>query len=321
MCPDCGNGLERGDERSILCTCGNVYTRLKSGGIDFLRDKALPSFSMNEEDALHNPVLELELSGIENRFRDFFLPLMERYARISGKKLNDLKVLDCGCGNGLLVDIMNKYGMDAWGVDAGRSRHIQWCRRLSGATLVSANAIKIPFMDRTFDAVISSGLIEHIGIHEEEINGYRSYRLADCDNQRRQFAGELARILKPDGFILLDHPNGAFPADFWHGGQPGSIRWHPVRGDMLPRFDEIARYFKMADHALKYFSLSPRRRLGFKVVGTLWYGRLFTPIMKIWLKIIDMRCLSFLARSFLNPYMVTVFTRRPDAYAWIYPRH
>jgi len=32
----------------------------------------------------------------------------------------------------------------------------------------------------------------------------------------------------------------------------------------------------------------------------------------------DMRPLSFLARTCLNPYLVTVATRRPDVRSWIY---
>ena len=208
--------------------------------------------------------------------------------------------------------------MDAWGIDAGRSRHRQWQQRQARACLLSADALRMPFAEASFDAVLSSGLVDHLGINEEEgEDGYLSYRLADCHVQRRRFVRELIRVLKSDGFILLDHPNGAFPADFWHGGEAGSIRWHLPGGDMLPRFSEIAAYFREADPRMRLISLSPVRRLSFQKVGAHWYGRMLAPAIRFWLNVIDLKPLSFLARSFLNPYLVTVATRRPDFQSWI----
>lgn len=268
---------------------------------------------------MQRALLEQEAEGVAARMEGLISPLIRRYALFSGKAPGQLAILDCGCGNGLSIDILAAQGMDAWGIDAGGARHRQWHRRRTRAQLLSANALRIPFADATFDVVLSSGLVEHIGIHEEEADGYRSYRLADCDKQRQQFVHELVRVLKRDGFILLDHPNGAFPADFWHGGEAGSIRWHRPHGDMLPRFSEIVTYFRGADPSLKLVSLSPSRRLSFNKVGVHWYGRVFTPAMKAWLKVIEIRKLSFLARSFLNPYLVTIATRQPGG-VWIYPQ-
>jgi hypothetical protein len=49
------------------------------------------------------------------------------------RDLHGLAVLDCGYGNGLSVDILRGQGMDAWGIDAGRSRHRQWQQRQARA--------------------------------------------------------------------------------------------------------------------------------------------------------------------------------------------
>jgi SAM-dependent methyltransferase len=302
----------------ISCTCGAVYPLLESGGIDFLQGAGFNDFALDEQDAVQQAVLRQEDEGIISRNKDLLLPMIRRFAQTDGRQLSQLAALDCGCGSGLNVDILRQHQIDAWGVDAGRARHQQWRTRQSGRQLLSANALRLPFKDGAFDVVLSSGLIEHIGIWEAEVDGYHSRRLPDCDGQRIQFVGELARVTKPDGFILIDHPNGAFPADFWHGGEAGSIRWHSTHGDMLPNFPEISAYFGQADPALKLVSLSPVRRLKFHKVAGHWYGRLFAPMMKTWLKLMDFPLLSFLARSFMNPYLVTIATRRADSRGWVY---
>lgn len=42
-----------------------------------------------------------------------------------------------------------------------------------GSYLHSANALQLPFASASVDVVLSSGLVEHIGIYEEESGGYR----------------------------------------------------------------------------------------------------------------------------------------------------
>ncbi len=319
ICPKCRMRLESEDSGAAACACGETYPRLPSGGIDFLCGEEFADFDLDPSDYRQRVLLEQEAAGVAARMQDFLSPLIRRYVRFSSKELSGLAVLDCGCGNGLSVDILREQGMDAWGIDAGGARHQQWHERRARIHLVSADALRIPFANAAFDVVLSSGLVEHIGIHEEEDNGYRSRRLADCDRQRQQFVCELVRVLKNDGFILLDHPNGAFPADFWHGGAAGSIRWHRPFGDMLPRFSEIVRYFHQADFSIRLLSVSPSRRLSFNKVGAHWYGRIFAPAMKAWFRVMEPRPMNFLAHSCLNPYLVTIASRQPRQHDWIYP--
>jgi SAM-dependent methyltransferase len=316
ICPQCRSRLESIDAAVLSCACGQSYSRLRSGGIDFLQGLEHPDFTLDENDPVQRSILDQESIGVDDRMKRFIIPLIQRSARSSGKQVNQLAVLDCGCGAGLSVDLLHEQGLDAWGIDSGASRHSQWSGRRVPARLLSANALQLPFADATFDAVMSCGLVEHIGIHEEERDGYRSHRLDNCGKQRLQFVRELTRVLKRDGFILLDHPHGAFPADFWHGGASGSIRWHWIYGDMLPRFSEIAAYFRAADASLKLTPVSPSRRLTFNKVSAHWYGRVFAPAMKSWLRLMDFRPFSFLARSPLNPYMVTIAARSLDT-RWI----
>jgi len=317
ICPYCRSPL---DVRATLrCACGREYPRLPSGGVDFLEGRGFADFEIDPADAEQRRTLEAEAAGVAWRMESLVLPLAGRYLRCVGGRGRPVTILDCGCGSGISVDVLRARGFDAWGIDAGRARHRQWRERNSAAWLHAADALQLPFGDSAFDIVISSGLMEHIGIHEEESNGYRAHRLPDCHERRRRFVAELVRVLGHDGFILLDHPNGAFPIDFWHGGRAGGLRWHRTRGDMLPRFDEVARYFGEVDPSLGLFPLSPARRLRLAQVRRHWYGRMLAPLAALWLHLLDRRSLSFMARSPLNPYLVTVATRRGDAPAWIYP--
>jgi len=318
ICPACKSALASPEGKAASCRCGAVYPRLASGGIDFLAGMEFPDFVLDPADPVQRRQLEEEAAGVSWRITHFILPLMGRYRRSAHQAAEGSSALDCGCGNGISVDALRHHGVDAWGIDAGGARHQQWRDRISREYLHSADALRLPFADRIFDAVVSSGLIEHIGIHEEETQRYRSRRLPDCHSRRRQFIAELVRVVKPQGFILLDHPNGAFPIDFWHGGRPGSFRLHAPFGDMLPRFREIAGYFHQADPYLHLFSLSPLRRLRFIQVRRHWYGKVFAPAMGLWLSLLDRQPLSFLCRTFLNPYLVTIATRQADAADWIH---
>jgi SAM-dependent methyltransferase len=317
ICPGCQSPLGPLNNGPVVCACGSIYPTLLSGGIDFLQGQGFPDFHLDPGDAAQQEGLDREAAGIAWRMEALLLPLIRRYSRAAEKAEQALTVLDCGCGNGLSVDILRAHGICAFGVDAGRARHQQWVARSSGRNLHSADALHLPFASSTFDVVLSSGLVEHIGIHEEQSDRYHTHRLPDCHAQRRRFVGELVRILKQDGFILLDHPNGAFPADFWHGDSAGSIRWHSPNGDMLPRFEEISAYFRAADASLRLYSLSPSHRLQFQQVRNHWYGKAFAPVMKAWLHVMDVAALSFLARSFLNPYLVTLVSRQKNIERWV----
>ncbi|MBM3789043.1 MAG: methyltransferase domain-containing protein [Acidobacteria bacterium] len=319
VCPDCRSGLAEDAGPSIRCECGREYPRLPSRGLDFLPGRKLRDFEIDPSDAGQRAHLEEEAAGVSWRVDRLILPLVVRYCSALGLDPGSIRLLDCGCGGGASIDALRSRGFRAVGIDAGRSRQEQWRERSFGEHLHSANALELPFAGRTFDAVISSGLIEHIGIQEAETGRYAARRLPDCQPQRLRFIRELARVLTADGFILLDHPNGRFPVDFWHGGRAGSFRWHGLQGDMLPTFREIALYFRLSDPALRLWSLSPAQRLRFNQVRHHWYGRLFAPVMKAWLSLLGTGPLSPLARSFLNPYLVTIASRARNAADWIPP--
>jgi arsenite methyltransferase len=112
----------------------------------------------------------------------------------------DERVLDMGCGNGFLLVEAAKHlttgtatGIDIWLTVAGQQTADALWRnaRLEGVAdrieLQDADARGLPFADNTFDVIVSSLMLHHAG------------SAAD----RQQVLREMARVVKPEGTILL----------------------------------------------------------------------------------------------------------------------
>jgi 2-polyprenyl-3-methyl-5-hydroxy-6-metoxy-1,4-benzoquinol methylase len=74
------------------------------------------------------------------------------------------KVLDLGCGPGVLVREMQEIGLDAHGVDISR-----WCFETAVTVEIHhGSALALPFGDSTFDLQISQDVMEHI--HPDDLD-------------------------------------------------------------------------------------------------------------------------------------------------------
>ena len=238
-----------------------------------------------------------------SRIEGFYLPLLRSFARKRGSA-RPLRVLDCGCGNGLSVDLLNETGLDAWGNDLSKLRRWQWRERQSRDRLSLADGARLPFPDRFFDALICSGVLEHIGVRETGGETYRVAPLPARDAARKAFLGELLRVLTPGGRLWLDFPNGAFPVDFWHGARAGAARFHSPGEGFLPTVREVRSTIARIGADWRVRPLSPHRRLRFEQVGRHWYGRLLRGPAALFLATMAAPGLSWLAGSWINPYLV-----------------
>jgi glycosyltransferase involved in cell wall biosynthesis/ubiquinone/menaquinone biosynthesis C-methylase UbiE len=102
-------------------------------------------------------------------------------------------VLDCGCGMGVYIMMMNRLrNVKIVGVDGDLSR-LEWAEREGVAAQLSRVDIhKLPFATSSFDKVLMSEVLEH---------------LAD-DRLAMQ---EVYRVLKPGGVLALSVPNANYP--------------------------------------------------------------------------------------------------------------
>jgi len=289
----------------VRCTgCGREYPS-EGGIIDFAPgehyDRFAPTDEVSEE---HRRGLELEIEGSRRRILDYYLPLIRSVA--PGAR----RVLDCGCGNGVSVETLLAHGYDAWGNDLSELRAWQWRQSPIPDRLVVANALTLPFPDASFDVVISSGVIEHIGVEEMAVPRYSVRALPDRDERRLAFIRELGRVLAPGGELFLDCPNGAFPIDFWHGDATGGARWHSTREPFLPRYAEIRALAREAFPGARVSALSPYRRLQFKQASRHLHGRLLAPLGNVLFRAMTLPPLRWLAKSAINPFLVVRISRR-----------
>jgi SAM-dependent methyltransferase len=298
-CPACRADLDASSASLRCAHCGAVYP-IENQIADFAGGAYYDNFTDPSKLAPeHVRGLELEIDGATTRIAAYYLPLIA--SRERGR------VLDAGCGNGISVDLLQAAGYEAWGVDLSLLRRWQWRERTHRDHLAVANGMQLPFADGFFDFVLSSGVIEHVGVQEHVSDRYTVTALPDRDAQRRAFLAELLRVLVPGGTLYLDAPNGAFPIDFWHNRKAGQARLHSTREGFLPTFAEIRSLAVEIDPRIAVQAVSPNGRLAFRQAGQHWYGRMLTPLMRWLFRMMDF--VPILSRSPLNPFLVVRITK------------
>lgn len=162
-----------------------------------------------QEDVSASIYQELPLESVrdhEQEWRGYFAPIL---AAVRKHKTNG-RLLDVGCGPGLMVKMAGEQGYHATGVEIN-VRSAQYAREQLGLDVHIGDVKHASFSKGEFDIAILSHVLEHlsdpIGVFEE-----------------------IARVMKPDGIVVIEVPNknglqAKLLRDRWSGWAPFMHVW------------------------------------------------------------------------------------------------
>ena len=104
----------------------------------------------------------------------------------SGPSRTARRFLDAGCGTGLNLEHLADRGQ-AVGIDLS-AEAVRFCLS-RGVTVVRGSVLTLPFPERSFDGLVSFDVLYHAWVTDD-----------------REAMGELARVLRPDGLLLVRVP-------------------------------------------------------------------------------------------------------------------
>jgi ubiquinone/menaquinone biosynthesis C-methylase UbiE len=131
---------------------------------------------------------------------------MEEYQYWLGLQLEDLKgkfVLDIGCGNSVLISELQKFGVQAFGIDV---------RVKNNALFACALAQQLPFRDQSFDLVVSTACLP----------------IYFTSAMQKSVLREIRRVMKPDAsatFAPLTPRGTPVVAHFRIGDNHGNLKF------------------------------------------------------------------------------------------------
>lgn len=97
---------------------------------------------------------------------------------------NDLKILDVGCGTGIVMNMLKKYG-DVCGIDAAKIA-IGFCHKRGIKNIKLAKVQHIPYKKGEFDIITCLDVLYHKNV-EDDVKAMK----------------EMNRVLKPNGHIFI----------------------------------------------------------------------------------------------------------------------
>jgi ubiquinone/menaquinone biosynthesis C-methylase UbiE len=176
--------------------------------------------------------------------------------------------LDLGCGLGSQCLELSKRGYTVFGLDPAHG--LVRKARKSGANVVAGSALVLPFRDQSLDFVYAVGVLHH---------------LPDRRSQRDACL-EIARVLKPEGFLLVHETNPRNPLFRFYMGYVFPI---------LKKIDEGTEWWIPAE----IWSAVPGLKL-----SNVQYFTFMPDFVPAWMMRPFLAVDRWLEASFLRPYSV-----------------
>ncbi len=133
-----------------------------------------------------------------------FLFLKEVIEKIVPSEKIQGSYLDIGCSEGIASMVLSKHfsetvntDIEKWAIRSGKQNCKNNC---INANFIASDALKLPFVDSSFDVITSFSLIEHL-------------------NNQNELLHEANRLLRENGIFIMQVPNRSFFVEL-HTGFP-----------------------------------------------------------------------------------------------------
>lgn len=162
--------------------------------------------------------------------------------------LKDKKIIDIGCGPGIISDIFQKSGAEVYALDISKEEIALTKKRNPELHTFVASALKLPFPDKKFNISISNGVLHH------------------TKNCRKGFK-EAARVVKKDGEVIISLYTKYHPYPFVYNFS--KIFTKNKNPNKVPRF--LTSFFQ------RIFNLIGKK-ITYQETNNLLADALYTPI-------------------------------------------
>lgn len=185
---------------------------------------------------------------------NLFLYLRRKEALKLAGSVKGKKILDVGCGSGIFLLEFIKMGATVVGIDYSQrmlsmaeAELKQYKIPKNKYKLILANATNLPLKNRDFDLVLATGLTDYM-----------------TDRDDLKFLKEVARVLKPNGSLIVSFPVEKSPFSFMRRGMGLVIRQKvfklpPIHNEFT--LEKIKRFLKKVN--MKYEKTH-------KIFATMW---------------------------------------------------
>ncbi|MGP0019191.1 MAG: methyltransferase domain-containing protein [Candidatus Sulfotelmatobacter sp.] len=176
-CLECQSELRQEDDALVCVSCAKRYPVVK--GVPRFVDQQFYTGSFGFQWLKHNKT-QLDDENSRRSEKDFILRTRLEPADLAGKL-----VLDVGCGMGRYAEVATRWGARVVGIDLSQAVEAAAANlRERDASILQADALRLPFAPESFDYIYSLGVLHHTPDCERAVKG-------------------LARYLKPGGTLSV----------------------------------------------------------------------------------------------------------------------
>tara|TARA_R110002072_G_scaffold116551_5_gene247083 strand:+ start:3568 stop:4317 length:750 start_codon:yes stop_codon:yes gene_type:complete len=235
---------------------------------------------------------------------NYVIPLLRE--QFGNRDPASLRILSIGCGVGSDVEALNDAGYQAYGIDAG-NRSEFWARRSFPERYYLANAKYLPFESGSFDFIMMGCVLPHIGVGDDTYAAQPGYQ-----QERELAAGEMNRVTRRGGLMIVTSPNRLCPVDFFHRADVAkhTPRFHSPRESFLLSVKDYAKLLKVGSQCSSIEVLPLRGYWGFYSSSTYLLGRILQiPVRFYFNQLMSWRITGWLRSTGFNPWLILLVRR------------